>query len=92
VDVPRTTEDTASGTSSAQAQLAGAQADLMRARPPTNNRKPRSPYAQANIEKSRANAQSRKPTRRYLPLMEKGEISKQQYDAAKPMPTQPPVR
>ncbi len=31
VDVPRTSEDTASGTSSAQAQLAGAQADLMRA-------------------------------------------------------------
>ena len=41
-------------------------------------------FAQANIEKSRANAQlAQADLARYLPLMEKGEISKQQYDAAK---------
>jgi len=40
--------------------------------------------AQANVEKSRANAELAKADlARYLPLMEKGEISKQQYDAAK---------
>ena len=40
--------------------------------------------AQANVEKSRANAQLAKADLdRYGPLMEKGEISKQQYDAAK---------
>jgi membrane fusion protein (multidrug efflux system) len=40
--------------------------------------------AQANVEKSRANAQLAKADlARYGPLMEKGEISKQQYDAAK---------
>jgi len=41
-------------------------------------------WAQANIEKSRANAElARADLARYKPLMEKGEISKQQYDAAK---------
>jgi membrane fusion protein (multidrug efflux system) len=41
-------------------------------------------YAQANVEKSRANAQlARADLARYTPLMEKGEISKQQFDAAK---------
>src|SRR6266478_1285252 len=70
VDVPRTRENVASGNSSADAQLLGAQADLARAR--------------ANVEKSRANAELAKADlARYLPLMEKGEISKQQYDAAK---------
>ncbi len=85
VDVPRTSEDTASGTSSAQAQLAGAQADLMRAQATYEQSQTADlAYAQANIEKSRANAQLAKADlARYLPLMEKGEISKQQYDAAK---------
>jgi len=85
VDVPRTTEDTASGTSSAQAQLAGAQADLMRAQATYEQSQTADlAYAQANIEKSRANAQlAQADLARYLPLMEKGEISKQQYDAAK---------
>src|SRR5881396_3879797 len=70
VDVPRTRENVASGNSSADAQLLGAQADLAR--------------AQATVEKSRANAELAKADlARYLPLMEKGEISKQQYDAAK---------
>src|SRR6266478_4706586 len=41
-------------------------------------------WAQANVEKSRANAELAKADlARYTPLMEKGEISKQQYDAAK---------
>jgi membrane fusion protein (multidrug efflux system) len=85
VDVPRTSEDTASGTSSAQAQLAGSQADLMRAQATYEQSQTADlAYAQANIEKSRANAQLAKADlARYLPLMEKGEISKQQYDAAK---------
>jgi membrane fusion protein (multidrug efflux system) len=85
VDVPRTSEDTASGTSSAQAQLAGAQADLMRAQATYEQSQTADlAYAQANIEKSRANAQlAQADLARYLPLMEKGEISKQQYDAAK---------
>jgi membrane fusion protein (multidrug efflux system) len=85
VDVPRTTEDTASGTSSAQAQLAAAQADLMRAQATYEQSQTADlAYAQANIEKSRANAQlAQADLGRYLPLMEKGEISKQQYDAAK---------
>jgi len=85
VDVPRTSEDTASGTSSAQAQLAGAQADLMRAQATYEQSQTADlAYAQANIEKSRANALlAQADLARYLPLMEKGEISKQQYDAAK---------
>jgi membrane fusion protein (multidrug efflux system) len=85
VDVPRTSEDTASGTSSAQAQLAGAQADLMRAQATYEQSQTADlAYAQANIEKSRANAKlGQADLARYLPLMEKGEISKQQYDAAK---------
>src|SRR2546429_7652618 len=41
-------------------------------------------WAQANVEKSLANPELAKADlARYLPLMEKGEISKQQYDAAK---------
>ena len=85
VDVPRTSEDTASVTSSAQAQLAGSEADLMRAQATYEQSQTADlAYAQANIEKSRANAQLAKADlARYLPLMEKGEISKQQYDAAK---------
>jgi membrane fusion protein (multidrug efflux system) len=85
VDVPRTSEDTASGASSAQAQLAGARADLMRAQATYEQSQTADlAYAQANIEKSRANARlAQADLARYLPLMEKGEISKQQYDAAK---------
>lgn len=85
VDVPRTSETTASDTSSAQAQLAGAQADLMRAQATYDQAQTADlAYAQANIEKSRANAVlAQADLARYLPLMQKGEISKQQYDAAK---------
>ena len=85
VDVPRTSETNASDTSSAQAQLAGAQADLVRAQAAYDEAQTADlAYAQANVEKSRANAiLAQADLARYLPLMEKGEISKQQYDAAK---------
>jgi membrane fusion protein (multidrug efflux system) len=85
VDVPRTRENTASGTSNADAQLAGAQADLARAQATYDQAKTADlAYAQANVEKSRANARlAQADLARYAPLMEKGEISKQQFDAAK---------
>jgi membrane fusion protein (multidrug efflux system) len=85
VDVPRTRENTASGTSSADAQLSGSQADLMRAQV-TYDQATTSDlaWAQANVDKSRANARlAQADLARFTPLMEKGEISKQQYDAAK---------
>jgi membrane fusion protein, multidrug efflux system len=85
VDVSRTRENVASGNSSADAQLLGAQADLARAQSTYEQAQTADlSYAQANIEKSKANAELAKADlARYLPLMEKGEISKQQYDAAK---------
>src|ERR1700739_2333224 len=85
VDVPRTRENVASGTSSADAQLAGAVADLESAQVTYDQAQTADlAYAQDNVEKSKANAELAKADlARYLPLMEKGEISKQQYDAAK---------
>jgi membrane fusion protein, multidrug efflux system len=85
VDVPRTRENTASGTSSADAQLLGAQADAMRAQVAYDQARTSDlAWAQANIDKSRANAQlAQADLARFKPLMEKDEISKQQYDAAK---------
>lgn len=85
VDVPRTSENVASTTSSAEAQLTGAHADFMRAQASYDQAQTADlAVAQANIEKSRANAELAKADlERYKPLMEKGEISKQQYDAAK---------
>jgi membrane fusion protein (multidrug efflux system) len=85
VDVPRTRENVASGNSSADAQMMGAQADLARAQATYEQaQKEDLAWAQANVDKSRANAELAKADlARYLPLMEKGEISKQQYDAAK---------
>jgi membrane fusion protein, multidrug efflux system len=85
VDVPRTQLSVQSGTSNADAQLAGAQADLMRAQTAYDESKTSDlAWAQANIEKSKANAQlGQADLERYTPLMQKGEISKQQYDAAK---------
>jgi membrane fusion protein (multidrug efflux system) len=85
VDVPRTRENVLSGTTSADAQLMGAQADLARAQTTYEEAQTADlAWAQANVEKSRANAELAKADlARYLPLMEKGEISKQQYDAAK---------
>jgi membrane fusion protein, multidrug efflux system len=85
VDVPRTRENVLSGTTSADAQLMGSQADLARAQTTYEQAQTADlAWAQANVEKSQANAELAKADlARYLPLMEKGEISKQQYDAAK---------
>jgi membrane fusion protein (multidrug efflux system) len=85
VDVPRTRENVVSGTSSADAQLSGAQADAMRAEVSYDQARTSDlAWAQANVDKSRANAQlAQADLARFTPLMEKGEISKQQYDAAK---------
>ena len=85
VDVPRTRENAASGTSSAEAQLAGSVADVTRAQVMYEQAQTSDlAYAQANVEKSKANAAlGQADLARYAPLMEKGEISKQQYDAAK---------
>jgi membrane fusion protein (multidrug efflux system) len=85
VDVPRTRENTVSGTSSAEAQLAGSVADVTRAQVTYEQAQTSDlAYAQANVEKSKANAAlAQADLARYTPLMEKGEISKQQYDAAK---------
>ena len=85
VDVPRTRENVQSGTSSADAQLLAAEADVARAKVAYEQAQTADlSFAQANIEKSRANARlAEADLARYLPLMEKDEISKQQYDAAK---------
>ena len=85
VDVPRTRENVLSGTSSADAQLLEAKADLERAKTTYEQAQTADlAWAEANVEKSLANAELAKADlARYLPLMEKGEISKQQYDAAK---------
>jgi membrane fusion protein (multidrug efflux system) len=65
--------------------LLGAKADLARAQATYEQAQTADlAFAQANIEKSRANARlAQADLARYTPLMEKGEISKQQYDAAK---------
>jgi membrane fusion protein, multidrug efflux system len=85
VDIPRTTESVASVTSSAQAQMAVAQADLARAQATYEQAQTADlSVAEANVARSKANAELAKADlARYTPLMEKGEISKQQYDAAK---------
>src|SRR3989440_9946076 len=82
VDVPRTRENVASGNSSADAQLLGAQADFERAQATYEQAQTADlAWAQANVEKSRANAELAKADLApYLPLMEKGEILKQEYD------------
>jgi len=84
VDVPRTRENVASGTSSADAQLAGAVAALESAQVTYDQARTSDlAWAQANIEKSKANAVlAQADLARYKPLLDKGEISKQQYDAA----------
>ena len=85
IDVPRTQLNVRSGTSSADAQLAGAQANLVGAETSYDQAKTADlAWAQANVEKSKANAAlARADLQRYTPLLEKGEISKQQFDAAK---------
>jgi membrane fusion protein (multidrug efflux system) len=85
VDVPRTRENVESGTSSADAQLAGSQAALASAQVTYDQAQTSDlAWAQANIDKSQANALlAQADLARYKPLLEKGEISQQQYDAAK---------
>jgi membrane fusion protein (multidrug efflux system) len=85
VDVPRTAENVASGTSNADAQLLGAQADEAKAQATYEEAQTADlAYAQANVNKSMANAAlAQADLARYKPLMERDEISKQQYDAAK---------
>jgi membrane fusion protein, multidrug efflux system len=85
VDVPRTAENVASGTSSADAQLLGALADLARAQATYEQAQTADlAYAKANVDKSLANAAlAQADLARYKPLVDKGEISQQQYDAAK---------
>jgi len=85
VDVPRTRENVASGTSSADAQLLGAQASLAMAQSTYEQAQTADlAYAQANIDKSKANSELAKADlARYKPLLDKAEISQQQYDAAK---------
>jgi membrane fusion protein (multidrug efflux system) len=85
VDVPRTAQNTASGTSSADAQLLGAQADLARAQATYEQAQTADlAFAKANVDKSIANAALAKADlARYTPLVQKGEISQQQWDAAK---------
>jgi len=83
-DVPRTRADVAGGNSSADAQLQAAQADLERAQTMYDEARTADlAYAQANIDKSHANSEFAKADlARYKPLLDKGEISKQQFDAA----------
>jgi len=85
VDVPRTRENVASGTSSADAQISGAEADAARAQATFEQAKTADlAFGEANVEKSKANAAlALADLARYTPLMEKGEISRQQFDAAK---------
>ena len=85
VDVPRTQLNVQSGTSSADAQLAGAQAEFMSAESSYDQAKTSDlAWAQANVEKSKANAAlAQADLERYTPLLQKSEISKQQFDAAK---------
>jgi membrane fusion protein (multidrug efflux system) len=85
LEVPHTSENVASGNSSANAQLLGSEADLARAQATYDQAKTSDmAFAQANVEKSRANAELAKlDLQRYTPLMQKGEISKQQFDAAR---------
>ena len=85
VDVPRTAENVASGNSSADAQLLGAMADVARMQATYEQAQTADlAFAQANVNKSMANAAlAQADLARYKPLMERDEISKQQYDAAK---------
>lgn len=85
VDVPRTAQNVQSTNSSADAQLLGAQADLERSQVTYEQAKTSDlAWAQANVEKSRANAVlAQADLARYKPLLDKGEISQQQYDGAK---------
>ena len=85
LDVPRWRENTASGASSANAQLAAAEAELLRTEAAYEQARTSDlEFAKANVAKSRANAQLAKADlERFLPLAAKDEISRQQLDAAR---------
>src|SRR5260370_31772273 len=88
VDVPRTRENVVSGTSTASAQLSVAEARLQQAQVTYDQARTSDlAWAQANIEKSKANAElAQADLARYKPLLDKGQISKQQHHAAKANP------
>jgi membrane fusion protein (multidrug efflux system) len=85
IEVPRIRENLASGTSSADAQLAAAEADLLRAQAAYDQARTADlAVAQANVERSSAGAKlAQSDLERFQPLAAKGEISKQQMDAAR---------
>jgi membrane fusion protein, multidrug efflux system len=85
IDVPRWRDNTANNALSANAQLAGAEAELSRAQTAYEQAGTSDlALAQANIERARANARlAAADYERFLPLAAKDEISKQQLDAAK---------
>jgi len=85
IDVPRWKDNLASNTSSAAAQLAEAEADVLRAQAAYEQARTADlAFAQANVEKSRAAARlAAADLDRFIPLAAKDEISKQQLDAAR---------
>src|SRR5580658_10009907 len=83
VMVPMTNESTQSGTSSADAQQAGAQAELARAQIDYEQASGAGlAYAEANVRSKQAsNEQAQADLARMKTLVDKAEISKQQYDS-----------
>ena len=83
VGIPLTQETTQSGTSSADAQLAAAQANYDKAKfTYQKDSTAELAYARANIAAQQANNErAQADLERMKPLMEKSEISQQQYDA-----------
>jgi len=81
--VPLTTETTQSGTSGASAQLADAMAELDRARIAAQQASTSSiAEAEANVRSKQAsNDRAQADLSRMKPLLDKAEISRQQYDA-----------
>lgn len=83
VNVPLTSETTQSGESSASADLSGARADQARAQ--ANYTKASTAdlsYAHAEVDKEQANyTKAHSDLERMRPLVEKAEISQQQFDA-----------
>jgi membrane fusion protein, multidrug efflux system len=81
--VPLTNETTQSGVSAATAQLADANAELERARIAVQAASgPELAYAQANVRTKQASAErAQADLARMKPLVDKAEISRQQFDA-----------
>ncbi len=83
LQVPFTNATTQSGTAAAEAQLADVEADLARARISLDQASSSDlAYAQANVRSRQAsNDRAQADLARMKPLVDKEEISKQQYDA-----------